>query len=340
MKKPCKLFTQSSWLQASMVAAACVAAVPVQAAGWEPTKPVEIIVPAGAGGASDQMARTIQSIILKHKLMNQSTLVLNKGGASGAEGIMDTKASKGDPHKLMVAFSAIYTLPIAVKLPFNWRDLNPVAMIAQDEFLLWVNADTPYKTPKDFLTAVKAAPVGTFKMGGTGAKREDQIITVALDKAAGTKFTYVPYKSGGEAATQLVGHHTNANVNNPSENIAQWRAGQLRPLCVFAETRMTYKEKVTNGLSWSDIPTCKESGYDVQYQMLRGFFLPGGTTADQAKYYADVLKKVSESPEWKAYIAKQALHGSYLTGADYVKFLEKDEQYHKALMTEAGLAAK
>jgi putative tricarboxylic transport membrane protein len=110
------------------MAVLCVSA----AHAWEPTRSVEIIVPAGAGGASDQMARTIQSIILKHNLMKQSTVVLNKGGASGAEGIMDAKASANNPHKLMVAFSAIYTLPLAVNLPFNWRDLNPVAMIAQD----------------------------------------------------------------------------------------------------------------------------------------------------------------------------------------------------------------
>jgi len=323
---------------ASLGALAGLSALPAHA--WEPTRPVEIIVPAGAGGASDQMARTIQSIILKHNLMKQTTLVLNKGGASGAEGIMDTKASPKNPHKLMVAFSAIYTLPLAVNLPFNWRDLTPVAMIAQDEFLLWTNAEAPYKTAADYLKAVKAAPPGQFKMGGTGAKREDQIITVALEKAAGVKFTYVPYKSGGEAATQLVGKHTESNVNNPSENIAQWRADQVNALCVFSDKRMVYTEKVTKTQSWADIPTCKEAGYDVQYQMLRAFFLPPGSTAEQAAYYADLLKKVSETPEWKDYLAKQALKGDYRTGEDFVKFLEQDEAKHKALMQEAGLAAK
>src|SRR5690606_24601422 len=148
------------------------------------------------------------------------------GGASGAEGIMDTKSSPKNAHKLMVAFSAIYTLPIAVNLPFNWRDLNPVAMIAQDEFLLWTNAEAPYKTAADYLNAVKAESPVKFKMRGTGAKREDQIITVALEKAADVKFTYVPYTSGGQAATQLVGKHTDSDVNNPSEIIAQWRADQ------------------------------------------------------------------------------------------------------------------
>jgi len=338
MKHLTHRLSKKSYLIAPLAALAGMTALPAQA--WEPTRPVEIIVPAGAGGASDQMARTLQSIILKHKLMKQSTLVLNKGGASGAEGIMDTKGSPGNPHKLMVAFSAIYTLPIAVNLPFNWRDLNPVAMIAQDEFLLWTNAEAPYKTAADYLKAVKAAPAGQFKMGGTGAKREDQIITVALEKAAGVKFTYVPYKSGGEAATQLVGKHTDSNVNNPSENIAQWRAGQVNALCVFSDERMAYKNKITKEQSWADIPTCKEAGYDVQYQMLRAFFLPPKTTAEQAAFYADLIKKISETQEWKDYLAKQALKGDYRTGKDFVKFLEQDEANHKTLMEEAGLAAK
>jgi putative tricarboxylic transport membrane protein len=340
MRLTIKLLNKTSLLPFTLAAIACAAALPTQAAAWEPTKPVEVVVPAGAGGASDQMARTIQGIIVKHQLMKQPMLVMNKSGASGAEGIMDVKGSKGDAHKLMVAFSAIYTLPIAVNLPFNWRDLNPVAMIAMDEFLLWVNSETPYKTPKEYLDAAKAAGPGTFKMGGTGAKREDHIITVALDKVAGAQFTYIPYKSGGEAATQLVGKHIDSNVNNPSENIAQWRAGQVRALCVFSEKRMTYKDKVTKDQAWSDIPTCKESGVDVEYQMLRAFFLPPGTSKDQATFYADLLKKVIATPEWKDYVAKQALKEDYLTGQDFVKFLEKDEAFHNKLMNEAGFASK
>jgi tripartite-type tricarboxylate transporter receptor subunit TctC len=327
-------------LPLSITALAVTATLPAHAAGWEPTKPVEIVVPAGAGGASDQMARTIQGIVLKHQLMKQPMLILNMGGASGAEGIMDVKGAKGNPHKLMVAFSAIYTLPVAVNLPFNWRDLNPVAMIALDEFLLWVNTEAPYKTPKEYLAAVKAAAPGSFKMGGTGSKREDHIITVALDKISGSKFTYIPYKSGGEAATQLVGKHIDSNVNNPSENIAQWRADQVRALCVFSDHRMVYKDKVTDKQSWADIPTCKESGVDVEYQMLRGFFLPPATGAEHAAFYAELLKKVVATPEWKDYLAKQALKDSYLAGADYVKFLEKDETFHNKLMNEAGFASK
>lgn len=286
------------------------------------------------------MARTMQGIIVKYKLMKQPMMILNKGGASGAEGAMDTKGDKGNAHKLMVAFSLIYTLPISTNLPFTWHDLNPVAMVAMDDFLLWVNPSKPYKTTKDFIAAVKAAPAGTFKMGGTGSKREDHIITVAIDKFTGTKFTYIPYKSGGEVAVQLAGNHIDANVNNPSENVAQWRAGQALPLCVFSDTRMASDKKVTSDKSWADIPTCKETGLDVQYQMLRAFFLPPGTTAEQVAFYADLLKKVVATQEWKDYTEKTSLKNKYLTGQDFVKFLEKDEAFHTKLMLEAGFGAK
>ncbi len=307
-------------------------------AAWEPTRPVEVVVPAGAGGASDQMARLIQSIVLKHKLMKQPMIIQIKSGSSGAEGAMDVQEAKGNPHKLLVAFSLIYTLPISTGLPLDWRTMNPLAMIALDEFLLWNNTDSPYKTAKAFLDAVKAAPAESFKMGGTGSKREDHLISFALGKVYGAKFTYIPYKSGGEAATQLVGKHIDSNVNNPSENIAQWRAGQVRALCVFSEQRMVYKEKVTKEQSWADIPTCKESGIDVEYQMLRAFFLPPGTTSEQAAYYIDLLRKVVAAPEWTEYTERNALKKTFLTGPDFVKFLEKDHAYHLTLMKEAGFA--
>lgn len=339
MRRNPKLLKNALRLSLSAAALACAVIAPAQAAEWLPTKPVEFVVPAGAGGASDQMARLIQGIIIKHKLMKPPMIVMIKGGSSGAEGIMDVKASKGDPHKLLIALSSLYTIPLATNLPFNWKDLTPVAMVAMDEFLLWVNSDTPYKTPKEYLDAAKKAN-GDFKMGGTGSKREDHIITVALDKASGAKFAYIPYKSGGEAATQLVGKHTDSNVNNPSENVAQWRAGQVRALCVFAEKRMVYKVKVTADQSWGDIPTCKESGVDVQYQMLRAIMMPPGVTPEQVAFYVDLMKKVTSTQEWKDYSEKNALKETFVTGKDFTQFLEKDEAFHKKLMAEAGFLAK
>ncbi|MBV9564330.1 MAG: tripartite tricarboxylate transporter substrate binding protein, partial [Bradyrhizobium sp.] len=242
-------------------AAAALAAMLLGApavAGWEPSKPVEIVVAAGAGGASDQMARMMQAAIQKNNLMKAPMVVSLKGGASGAEALMYMKSSEGDPNKILIAYSLIYMLPLSAKIPFSWQELTPVSVIALDQFVLWDNASGP-KTVKEFIAAAKAA--GTpFKMGGTGSKREDHVLTVFVEQKTGAKFAYLPYKSGGEAATQLVGSHIDSNVNNPSENLEVWRAGQVRALCVFDKERIAYQEKVTESQSWHDIPTCKEGG--------------------------------------------------------------------------------
>ena len=322
---------------AALFAALSLAATPV--AAWEPTKPVEIVVAAGAGGASDQMARMMQAAIQKNHLMKQPMVVSLKGGASGAEALMYMKEGAGDPNRILIAYSLIYMLPLSAKIPFDWRELTPVSVIALDEFVLWDNVQLPYKTTKEFIDAARSAsPV--FKMGGTGSKREDNVLTVFLEKKTGAKFAYLPYKSGGEAATQLVGNHTASNVNNPSENLEVWRAGQVRALCVFAKERMQYKKKVTDTQSWNDIPTCKDEGVDVSYQMLRAMFLPGKVAPEVTAFYEDLFKKLVQTPEYKEYMEKQALKPVFYSGKDMVKFLEEDEALNKQLMTEAGFVAK
>lgn len=309
------------------------------ALAWEPTKPVEFIVPAGTGGGADQMARLVQGIIVKHKLMKESMVVVNKSGGAGAEGFLDVKGAKGDPHKIIVSLSNLFTTPLATGVPFGWKDMTPVSMMALDQFVLWVNAETPYKTAGEFVAAVKAAGPLKMKMGGTGSKQEDQIITVALEKATGTKFIYVPYKGGGEVAVQLVGGHINASVNNPIEAVAQWRAGKLRPLCVFDDERMPYKAKVTDTQSWNDIHTCKEAGVPTDYVMLRGIFMAPGVTPEQQAYYVDLMKKVRETPDWKEYMEKGAFNQTAMTGAEFSKWLEGADNLHRQLMTEAGFLA-
>jgi len=315
---------------------AVLAAVsPVVAQAWEPTKTVEFIVPAGTGGGADQMARAIQGIVAKHGLMKQSMVVINKSGGAGAEGFLDVKNAKGDPHKIIITLSNLFTTPLATGVPFNWRDLTPVKMMALDQFVLWVNADTPYKTAKDYIDAAKKAGPGKMKMGGTGSRQEDQIITAAIEQKTGAKFTYIPFKGGGDVAVQLVGKHVDSTVNNPIEAVAQWRAGKLKPLCVFDPNRMPYNNKVTDKMSWHDIPTCPESGLDVTYLMLRGIFMPGGVTQDQVAYYVGVLKKVQQTPEWADYIEKGAFNTTSLEGKEFADWVAKEEARHIALMKEA-----
>jgi tripartite-type tricarboxylate transporter receptor subunit TctC len=309
-------------------------------AAWQPTKTVEFIVPAGTGGGADQMARMLQGIIQKHNLMPQSLVVINKAGGAGAEGFLDVKTSNRNPHKIIITLSNLFTTPLATGVPFKWEDLTPVAMLGLDEFVLWVNAKSPHKTAKEFVEAAKAEGPNSVKMGGTGSKQEDQIITAAIEQATGTKMTYVPFKGGGDVAAQLVGGHITSSVNNPIEAVAQWRAGELKPLCVFDKARIPLKENVTASMSWGDIPTCKESGLDIEYLMLRGIFMGPGATKEQVDYYVELFKKVRETPEWKDFMAKGAFNTTFMAGDEYKGWLGQAAEQHRSLMEKAGFLAK
>lgn len=331
--------TMKRSLRKAAAAALLAGLVAAPAWAWEPSKPVEFVVPAGTGGGADQMARFIQGVVAKNGLMKQPIVVVNRSGGAGAEGFLDVKGDKGNAHKVIITLSNLFTTPLATGVPFNWRDMTPVSMLALDQFVLWVNEESPHKTAKAYLDAVKAQPANSFKMGGTGSKQEDQIITVMLEKAAGKKLTYVPFKGGGDVAVQLVGKHIDSTVNNPIEAESHWRAGKLRPLCVMDKAKMPYKAKLTSTMSWNDIPTCASAGLPVDYVMLRGIFMPPGVSEEQLKFYVDLFAKVRALPEWKEFMEKGAFNQTSMSGAEFFEWLGKNEQMHRVLMKDAGFIA-
>ncbi len=320
--------------------AAAIAMAAPPASAWEPTKAVTFVIPAGTGGGADQMARFIQGVVTKHQLMKQPIVVINKSGGAGAEGFLEVKNSANDPHKIIITLSNLFTTPLSTGTPFSWKDLTPVAMLALDQFILWVPADAPYNTAKEYIEAVKAGADREYKMGGTGSKQEDQIITVAIERqTSGKKFTYVPFQGGGTVAVQLVGKHVNSSVNNPIEAVQHWKSGALKPLCIFDDKRSTYTDKVTATQAWSDIPTCTEAGLPVDYQMLRGIFMPKGATPEQVKFYVDLFEKVRATDDWKMFMENGAFNQTFMTGDKFAKWVEQAEKVHYDLMKEAGFLA-
>jgi len=303
------------------------------AAAWEPTRPVEFNVPAGAGGGADIMARFVAPLFQKNKITSQPWMVVNRSGGAGAEGFLYVKGKTGDTNMVVITLSNLFTTPLATGVPFNWKDLTPVARLALDYFVLWVNAESPYKTAKEYFDAVKKEP-GKFKMAGTGTKQEDQIITVQLEQALGLKFSYVPFKGGGDVAVNLVGKHVDSTVNNPAEAVSHWRAGSLRPLAVIDKERIPLPE-------WDKIPTLKEAvGADISYLMLRGIFAPPKIPAEVQAGYIELFKKVTETPEFKKYLADNALKPAFLSGPEYVAWLTEAEALHKNLMDKGGMLKK
>jgi putative tricarboxylic transport membrane protein len=320
----------------SIAASLALAFVGSAQAAWEPTKPIEFVIPAGTGGGADQMARLIAGIAEKHKLSPRPIIVVNKSGGAGAEGFLHVKGKKGDAHTLIITLSNLFTTPLHTGVPFGWKDLTPIARLALDQFILWVNAETPYKTAKEYLAVVKekSGGDGRLKMGGTGSAQEDQIITIQLEQALGAKFTYVPFKGGGEVCVNLVGKHVDSTVNNPIECVSHWKAGRVRPLAVFDAARIPDPD-------WKDIPTVKDAlGVDIQYLMLRGIFGAPDMPKEAVDWYVGFLKKVYDSSEFVDYLHKGALKPAFATGAEYVKWVEENDKLHRDLMSKGGLLKK
>ena len=317
--------------------AAWLLGLAIPAMAWEPTAPVELVVPAGAGGGADLMARFIQQAVTKHGLMKQPLTVVNKTGNSGAEGFLEVKAARGNPHKLIITLSNLFTTPLATGTDFSWRDITPVQMLALDQFVLWVNAESPYKTPKDLLDAMRASARGSIKLGGTGSKQEDQLLSVLLETAASTRLSYQPLKGGGDVARALAERQVDITVNNPIEAAKLWTEGKVRPLCVFDGRKLEYFGKVAGSQSWNDLPTCMSFGIPVEYLMMRGIFMSPGASPAQVAYYVGVLDKVRALPEWREFMAQGAFKPSAMSGEPFVAWLDKAESFHRVVMREARL---
>lgn len=306
-------------------------------AEWKPNRPVEFVVSAGPGGGTDQFARVVQSIIQKYQLMPVSIIVANKSGGAGTESFVYGKAAAGDPHKVVFSTNLAYLMPMITKVGYKIDDMRPVAIMAADEFLLWTYTDAPYKTAKDLIEAARTKGTA-FKMGGGHSKDTDHILTRQIEKATGTKVTFVPFKSGGEVAVQLAGAHIDSNTNNPNENVSHWKSGKVRPLCVFAPARLSgYKDKIAGDKSFADVPTCKEEGIPIeQFSMPRTIWVPGKTTDEQVKYYVDVMAKVRETPEWKEWLRNGLQTDYFLTGSKLTDYIQADEKKHRQQFGEDG----
>lgn len=293
-------------------------------ADWKPQKPVEFVIMAGQGGGADQLARFIQSIIAKHNLAEQPFIPINKGGGSGAEALRYLKDHEGDPHVIMATLNSYYTTPVQNPgLGVDIKEFTPIARLAEDTFVLWVNADSEVKTVDDYVKMVKEKGA-EWRMGGTGNGQEDSLVTAMLEKDYDLKMTYVPFKGGGDVAKNLVGGHIESTVNNPSEAIGFLDAKRVRPLAALTPERIP---------SLPDVPTFAELGKpDLVYYMQRSVVAPAGVDQEVRDYYTKVFDAVYKSEEWQDYCKKQALQCSWLSGDDLQTYFLSEREKHADLL--------
>ena len=301
-------------------------AMPAEA-GWEPKKPVEFVIMAGKGGGADKMARLMQTVIEKHSWSSKPLTPINKPGGSGAEALVHLKNKRDPDHTLMVTLNSFYTTPLRQpKLGIDIAEFAPIARMAEDTFLLWVNKDSTITSIEQFVAAAKAAG-NNWIMAGTGRLQEDQLLTDYLNSAYGLNMKYVPYKGGGKVAKQLAGNHANSTVNNPSEQEGFHKAGMTVPLAAFTPDRLDL---------FPEAPTFRELGKDFVYFMQRSVVGAPGMSDEAQAYYQDLFKKVYDSDEWQAYRTKKSLRGDYLSGAELMNYWMNERNIHRDMLMKMG----
>jgi len=300
-----------------------------QAADWKPTKPIEFVAPFAPGGGSDVLARSIASIIEGEKLCPVPLLVANKAGGSGLIGTTAVAQQKGDPHVLLTFIPGqAQAALVAGKGAPTFRELTLICNLALDEQLIVVKADSPFKTIRDIIAEAKKRP-GELTIGGTGAGQDDQICQRLFERSAGIKFRYVPFKSGGECITALLGGHVNMIWANPPEFVPQWEAKMVRPVAVAKSTRMA---------DFSDVPTLKEVGHDVTYFFYRGIAAAQNIPAEASAFYENMFKRMAESSAWKEkYLKKYMLSPNWMGSKEFAKVVAQNEEESKEILKDLGL---
>ena len=317
--------TRRAGLTAAL-AAAVMAAAPAAAQSWQPNKPIEMVIMAGQGGGADRLARLFQSIIQKNDFAPMPVLPINKGGGSGAEALRYLQGKSGDAHTIMATLNSYYTTPLRTQIGVDIEGFTPVARMAVDTFVLWVNADSDITTLDEYVEAVKAAG-GDWRMGGTGTGQEDSLVTAMLEQAFGVDYTYVPFSGGGTVAKNLIGGHIDSTVNNPAEQLAFWQAGKSRPIATFTEERLDIMPEV---------PTMRELGHDIVYSMQRSFVGPPDMPAEAQAFYVEMFEQVAATEEWQNYAAEQALLTDLLTGDALQEYFLAEREKHRELLQQLG----
>jgi putative tricarboxylic transport membrane protein len=289
-----------------------------------PQRTVEVVVPYAPGGGTDNLMRMITGIIEENKWSPVPLNVVNRAGGSGAVGFNYLINKKGDAHTIAGATPMIVSGKIEGRLPGNHRDAMTILMIvAIDELMLSVRNESPYKSIEDFVKAAKAKP-GGLTVGGTATLTEDHIFTYLFEKAAGIQVKYVPFNSGGEVTTALMGGHIDAAVENPNEIVAQIEGGKARNLAVASRERLK---------DAPDVPTFAEKGYKFYWEQMRGVVGPANMPPEAVKYWQDTLKKVVATEKWqKDYIKRNLLRPTDWTGEQALKYLDSlHKTYEDAL---------
>ncbi|MES2936118.1 MAG: tripartite tricarboxylate transporter substrate binding protein [Pseudomonadota bacterium] len=308
-------------------ALAAAGIAPAWAQSDYPNRPIELVVPYGAGGGTDVLARAYAEAARRH--LPQSITVLNKPGASGAIGWNEVINSKPDGYKLAVITVELTTLPHMGLAKFTHEDFVPIARLNADPAAITVKADAPWNTVEEFLAAARKSS-GDIRMGNAGNGSIWHLAAAALEEKTNVKFNHVPFNGAAPAVLALLGGHIEAVAVSPAEVTVHVQGGKLKTLAVMADQRVK---------GFENVPTLKERGVDLSIGTWRGLGAPKGTPPQVVALLKDVTAKAMNEPVLRDAMDKQNMGVSWADDQQFRAAMARDNIYFKALMAKLNIKA-
>lgn len=294
-----------------------------------PTKAITVIVPYGAGGGTDAIARAMAKSA--EPIFGQPVTIVNQVGATGAVGMTAGVNAAADGYTVTAVAIETVLHPIMGNVKWKVDDFKSILMTNSDPVSIAVRSDSPYKTLDELIAAAKQKPEG-LKMATLAPGAITHLAGLGFQEKTGTKFTIVPFPSGGAAAiTDLLGGHVDVASITAAEMSQHVKAGKLRLLAIMDNNRMK---------GFPDVPTAKEKGFDLAFSVWRGMAVPAKTPDAVVKALHDGFKKAMEDPKFVEFMEKGDFGMRYDTGANFQAFMNNETKLLTPLLDKAGLVKK
>lgn len=300
---------------------------PVQGQAF-PGRPIEFVVPFGAGGGSDLLARAIAKTMADERLLPVPLIVVNRAGGSGAVGWSYVLGKRGDPYFLATVSGSFWTTPLVGLAPFTYKDFTPIAGLARDTFLLTVRTESTYRTLREIVAVSRQSPE-LISVGGSAVASDDRVATGLLQRAAGVRFNYIPFGGSGPALTAMLGGHVSSTWLNPGEALEQIKAGKIRALAVSSPERLRILP---------DVPTFRELGYELVWEQFRGVVMAPGIPAEAVRFMSDAFQRMCRSARWqREYVEPNVLLPACQGQEEFARTMETVNERYRRTFQELGV---
>jgi len=308
---------------AGALAAVAAAAVSLGAYAAYPDRPVKMVVPWAAGGDTDNIFRPFAQHLQKH--LGQTVVIANVGGASGTRGAKEAKDSPADGYTLYSVHDYIHTTYWSGVADVKYSDFDPICMISSTASVLTASPKTPWKTLPELVQDAKARP-GQITVGATLASTS-HFFPALIEKATGVKFKYVSYEGLAPRMNAILGGHVDLTDSNLTQK-GKVEAGQLKFLAVATEKRHP---------EMPNVPTLKEHGINVVFDLNRGIMVPKGTPAEAVTKLSSACAAATKEPEFAQSMKLQGTDVRYMDRAAYASWLKEADELNRNIAKDLGL---